>query len=228
MNKKSNDPMYNYNRNHEWYLKNKERYLNAAENINGHSEQADRRDAKELCRRNANYICQICGEEGMDAHHIKPVDNETGVGDDSQENLICLCRSCHQKVDKGFYLLDENRQPSVNLSKYTAVDNILPYAAAYMKNHDVQLYYNTGLRYFYIKNFKYIQVPAEKMKAEYNFKTKGQLYEEDQQPKREFRAKIKILKEQAAECKASGDIEGWHELCKKIKQLKQNHKNIIV
>ena len=50
-------------------------------------------DAKKECRKRYNYICQICGKEGLDAHHI-----DFDETNNSQDNLICLCRSCHERV----------------------------------------------------------------------------------------------------------------------------------
>ena len=44
-------------------------------------------------------ICQLCGKKGnTDKHHIK---TKGSGGDDIEENLIELCRTCHTKVHKG-------------------------------------------------------------------------------------------------------------------------------
>ena len=59
---------------------------------------------KEVCKREANYICQHCGQPALDAHHIIPVENG---GEDTQENLVCLCRKCHQQVHKNVYTVDK-------------------------------------------------------------------------------------------------------------------------
>ena len=44
------------------------------------------------------FTCQSCGviHERLDVHHIKPFIES---GDNSLENLISLCRSCHMKED---------------------------------------------------------------------------------------------------------------------------------
>lgn len=82
--------------NKEYYQLNKEK-IKARTKINSGSVgvQPYRARAKKLCRQLANYTCQICGGEGIDAHHLIPV--EQG-GSDEQDNLICVCRSCHQKI----------------------------------------------------------------------------------------------------------------------------------
>ena len=41
--------------------------------------------------------CEVCGEPMKDVHHIIPV-KDGGTND--EDNLICLCRSCHQKAHK--------------------------------------------------------------------------------------------------------------------------------
>ena len=41
-------------------------------------------------------MCELCGSKrGLEAHHIIPV---VCGGDDSDENLICVCQSCHARL----------------------------------------------------------------------------------------------------------------------------------
>jgi len=49
---------------------------------------------KESIRKRDNHICQICGEEGKDIHHIN-----YNKKDCSLNNLITLCRGCHSKTN---------------------------------------------------------------------------------------------------------------------------------
>jgi len=41
--------------------------------------------------------CEICGKTAVDIHHILP---KGRGGTDEAENLIALCRSCHQRSHK--------------------------------------------------------------------------------------------------------------------------------
>ena len=52
--------------------------------------------AKNAYKANKPY-CEVCGEPMKDVHHIIPV-KDGGTND--EDNLICLCRSCHQKAHK--------------------------------------------------------------------------------------------------------------------------------
>ncbi len=46
---------------------------------------------------NGQSHCEACGViEFLDVHHIYP---RSLGGDDTEENLIVLCRSCHMKAD---------------------------------------------------------------------------------------------------------------------------------
>ena len=94
--------------NKDWYERNKER-VKAKVKINtggANGEQKYRNFQKSKCKQNANYKCEICGREGLDAHHILPV--EQG-GTDDLDNLICLCRSCHIMVHKGSIILNKDK-----------------------------------------------------------------------------------------------------------------------
>ena len=37
--------------------------------------------------------CEICGNKGVDLHHIN---GRIGKDSDDVENIICLCRGCHE------------------------------------------------------------------------------------------------------------------------------------
>lgn len=52
---------------------------------------------KEKLIREANYQCELCGRGRgeLEIHHIIPY---TLTGDDSDENLIVLCSSCHARL----------------------------------------------------------------------------------------------------------------------------------
>jgi 5-methylcytosine-specific restriction endonuclease McrA len=55
----------------------------------------------------AEYRCQVCGEPPIElpdgslyaeAHHVKPLSKG---GPDEEENIVCVCPSCHVKLDYG-------------------------------------------------------------------------------------------------------------------------------
>ena len=55
----------------------------------------------QLCRKvleRDGWRCQICGRtESLQVHHIQP---RSLVGDDTAENLIALCATCHEKAHR--------------------------------------------------------------------------------------------------------------------------------
>ena len=61
--------------------------------------------AKQI-KEKAQYLCEVCRDKGiytydhLEAHHIIKVreDKEKYLDDD---NLVCLCESCHQQADAG-------------------------------------------------------------------------------------------------------------------------------
>ena len=59
-------------------------------------------DIRELVRIRDNFTCQECGKteeeagRALDVHHMNPFLKSE---DNSMENLITLCRSCHKKAD---------------------------------------------------------------------------------------------------------------------------------
>lgn len=86
----------NHERNKKYYRENRERLLLAQRERN--KNQVECNKAKKLCKELAGYTCKLCGsKEEIDAHHIIPLP----LGTNEQDNLICLCRSCHQKVHRG-------------------------------------------------------------------------------------------------------------------------------
>ena len=85
-------------------------------------------------REKAQYLCEICRQNGvynyssLEVHHITKVrDNPALLLDDN--NLICLCTKHHKQADKGLfdkeylYLLVQKRERDKNKN---ALDNIPP------------------------------------------------------------------------------------------------------
>lgn len=108
-----------------YYEKNKERIKSRTKtNCGGKGIQGTRLKAKQLCRKLANYTCQICGGEGLDAHHLIPV--EQG-GSDEQSNLICVCRSCHQKIHHNTLVFKNGEWQYITApSKYIRSEEFIP------------------------------------------------------------------------------------------------------
>ncbi|MDD4515663.1 HNH endonuclease [Massilibacteroides sp.] len=62
-------------------------------------------------------LCEYCGAVGIDIHHI--IFKSHG-GKDNIENLICLCRDCHNKAhdsrefNEGLKKINENKFGKLN------------------------------------------------------------------------------------------------------------------
>ena len=47
------------------------------------------------------YMCQICGKQAEEVHHIEKIEEEPNKAYD-ETNLISLCHLCHTRAEKGF------------------------------------------------------------------------------------------------------------------------------
>ena len=65
-----------------------------------------------------NYTCQCCGKKNcrLEVHHIKFRSNG---GTDDEENLITLCKECHDRVHTGTIVLNKKPKKSKNLKHAT-------------------------------------------------------------------------------------------------------------
>lgn len=65
-----------------------------------------------------NYTCQCCGKKNcrLEVHHIKFKSNG---GTDDEENLITLCKECHDRVHAGTVVLDKKPKKSKGLKHAT-------------------------------------------------------------------------------------------------------------
>ena len=65
-----------------------------------------------------NYTCQCCGKKNcrLEVHHIK---FRRYGGTDDEENLITLCKECHDGVHAGTVVLDKKPKKSKNLKYAT-------------------------------------------------------------------------------------------------------------
>lgn len=140
---------------------------------------------KEVCKREANYICAHCGAPALDAHHILPL--EEG-GNDTQDNLVCLCRKCHQQVHKGVYTVDKETKELIPvIIKEHIVENKPSYILQFEEENNITLYRNTGSWYAFIDGIKVkFEISAIKKAVDYkaNKYTKNDLYHEVAEMKR--------------------------------------------
>ena len=55
-------------------------------------------------------LCEVCGSVAVDIHHIEPKGIGGNPSKDTIENLIALCRCCHEKAHAGKITKDELKQ----------------------------------------------------------------------------------------------------------------------
>ena len=69
----------------------------------------------EEIKEKAKYLCELCWHEGrittssLETHHIEKLTERPDLAME-ESNLICLCRHCHERAEKGEvhkYLLKE-------------------------------------------------------------------------------------------------------------------------
>lgn len=91
------------------------------------SSSAESVRAKKLCKEESNYTCERClSRENIEAHHIVPI--RLGL-DNSRENILCLCRNCHRRLDSIIRRLDNKEEIK------TVTDNFL----TWYDDYDYQL-----------------------------------------------------------------------------------------
>lgn len=75
-------------------------------------------------RKRDDYTCQNCGYKSktrnLDVHHIIPIKYFNGDWKNANKlyNLICLCRSCHRKVDNKIYIIQSELAENLCLPFY--------------------------------------------------------------------------------------------------------------
>lgn len=193
----------------EKYQEYKENNYNN-QNIN----QAIGKKEKELCKALADNICAICGKAGKDAHHIVPV---SVGGEHSQDNLICLCRSCHERVHKNVYIIDPiTKAISINfqLNALTETDK-QEYVAEFEKITGNKIFKSTG-GYYYFVGLEKIKITAAEIKEIVNYKSATDLREMFPEKKKSI-AERKQLEQWKKYFKESHNKPMWHQMCKLIR-----------
>ena len=181
---------------------------------------------KAECKEEANYICAICGGEALDAHHVIPL--EEG-GTNEKDNLICLCRTCHQQVHKGVYIIDPITK-NVTIGK---VHNIKPdskpeYVKDFEKKFNLTIYKNTGKYYAFINGVKTKFTSAE-MKEAVGYVPNTEQKKLKAKVKQQNVKDRKLLAQYKQMFKEAGNTAMWHQMCKVInawdtlEDLQKNH-----
>lgn len=112
--------------------------------------------AKRECRKRYNYICQICGREGLDAHHI-----DLDETNNDPENLICLCRSCHERVHLNRYLWTGKEYI---FNREYLLDTLSPMLEAYKNKHELDGFVKTTSSFIAIKDNKFTPITIQEIK----------------------------------------------------------------
>lgn len=85
---------------------------------------------RDLVRKRANYKCELCGYQLFDVHHIKYPKN--GYENDSIENLVGVCRRCHD-------ILHGISNPTANIAVVSAKLGTIENTIREMQQHIAQL-----------------------------------------------------------------------------------------
>ena len=176
------------------------------------SMQAEANPEKLKCKESANYTCEICGDtENIDAHHIIPQDQG---GPNTQKNLICLCRKCHQQVHKGVYVIDpDTRKITIGLVHPIDNDDKPQYVKDFEKKLGIEIYKNTGKYYGFINGVK-TKFTAAEMKAAVGYKPAS--IKKMSETKSKSIKERKLLAEYKRIAKENGNKALWHFICKAI------------
>ena len=128
-------------------------------------------EAKLKCKAEANYTCAICGaKNNLDAHHILPVDDG---GEHTQENLICLCRSCHERVHNKIYKINPDKSFEIIIPEKDIIAKPAEYVRLFEAQFKTKLYWNNGYGYYYFNNSKKTRISSKEIKEKVNFKAKS-------------------------------------------------------
>jgi len=91
-------------------------------------------------------ICEVCGLEGNDPHHIITV---RSGGPDHDYNLICVCRSCHTRLHGPFCSVAKNdlfnivsKREEINIDRYTIYEIMRSKNARNTDNTSRDMYQN--------------------------------------------------------------------------------------
>jgi hypothetical protein len=185
--------------------------------------QVEANEVKQNCKQRSNYRCAICGDHAIDAHHIIPL-RDGGTND--LENLICVCRRCHQQIHNGVYIINpDTHEISPGIIKDHEIDSAAKpsYISDYEKKHDITMYKQpTGRYYAFVDGIKTFFSVSD-IKADIGYKPI--VYSISPEKRRSINDR-KVLAYWKAHFKEVGDKYMWHLLCKVIKNW-DNYDDIV-
>lgn len=176
-------------------------------------------DAKKECRKRDNYICQICGKEGLDAHHI-----DFDETNNSQDNLICLCRSCHERVHLKRFIWTGDKYIINEEYLLEDLDSVLE---EYKNKYQLDGFAKTTSGYFAIKDNQYTRLTYKEIKEDLGISKKvyvKKLSEED----REQIKMIKAVRVWNIKTNRTNNKDEWHRIVEFLNNYTKDQKNDLI
>ena len=176
-------------------------------------------DAKKECRKRYNYICQICGKEGLDAHHI-----DFDETNNSQDNLICLCRSCHERVHLERFIWTGDKYI---INEEYLLEDLDPVLEEYKNKYQLDGFAKTTSGYFAIKDNQYTRLTYKEIKEDLGISKKvyiKKLSEED----REQIKMIKAVRVWNIKTNRTNNKDEWHRIVEFLNNYTEDQKNDLI
>lgn len=176
-------------------------------------------DAKKECRKRYNYICQICGKEGLDAHHI-----DFDETNNSQDNLICLCRSCHERVHLERFIWTGDKYI---INEEYLLEDLNPVLEEYKNKYQLDGLAKSTSGYFAIKDNQCTRLTYKEIKEDLGISKKvyvKKLSEED----RERIKMIKAVKVWNIKTNRTNNKDEWHRIVEFLNNYTEDQKDDLI
>ena len=178
-------------------------------------------NAKKACRKKYNYICQICGKEGLDAHHI-----DFDETNNDPDNLICLCRSCHERVHLERYLWNGE---SYEINQNYLLENLSPVLTQYKEKHELDGFIKATNGYFAIKDNTYTRTTLKKIKSDLGISKKEKVYVKKLTKDIKERIKmIKVVRAWNIKTNRANNKEEWHKIIDFLNNYTDDQKSTLI
>lgn len=177
--------------------------------------------AKKACRKRYNYICQICGKEGLDAHHI-----DLDETNNNQDNLICLCRSCHEKVHLNRYLWTGEKYV---INQDYILKDLNQMLIQYKEKHKLDGYIKSTNGLYTLKDNTYTRVTLKKIKSDLGIPKKEKVYVK--KLTKEIKERIKMIKVVRAwniKTNRANNKEEWHKIIDFLNNYTDDQKDTLI